>query len=144
MVNSEDNMTNLKDIKTKVTVGDHKTLTVKKRGDWHGCQKRNRKLHHLTLTNTAVIPGLHANLFSVTRALQKGFQLTSDGKTLILKKNSTKIRFDEKMANTAGEGFLFTTKFYKSANDAADLAPEKRNPEGNSAIQPEGMAVNKQ
>ena len=49
MVNSEDNMTNLKDTKTKVAVGDRKNITGTKRGDSHGWQKRNRKLHHVML-----------------------------------------------------------------------------------------------
>ena len=34
----------------------------------------------------AVIPGLHENLFSVTQALQRVFQVTSEDKTLIIKK----------------------------------------------------------
>ena len=76
-VNSENNMTNLKDTETKVTTGEHKTLTGTKRGDWHGWQKRNGKLNNLTLTNMSILPGLHRNLFSVTQSLQKGFQLMS-------------------------------------------------------------------
>ena len=42
-----------------------------------------------------VIPGLHANIFSVTRALQKVFQVTSEGETLILKKKSTRVFLQE-------------------------------------------------
>ena len=80
-------MTNLKENETKVTVGDRKTFTEKKWGDWHGCKKRDRNIHHVKLTNTAAIPGLHANLFSGTQALQKYFQLTSEVETLIHKKN---------------------------------------------------------
>ena len=53
----------------------------------------------------------------------KGFQVTSEGKKLLLKKFLTEIRFDEKMTYKAGQGFLLTTKFYKSANDAAILDP---------------------
>ena len=48
------------------------------------------------------------------------------------------------MAEKSGKGFILTTKLYKNANDAALLAPEKWKPEGKSAEQPEGMAVNKQ
>ena len=54
----------------------------------------------------------------VTRALQKGFEVTSEGDTLTLKKNSPNIRFDKKVANNGGEGFLITSKFYKIENDA--------------------------
>ena len=66
MVNSEDNMTNLKDSETKVTVGDRKNLTGTKPRDWNSWQEHNGKLHRATLKNTAEIPGLHANLFRVT------------------------------------------------------------------------------
>ena len=38
------------------------------------------------LSNATVISGLHVNLFRVTRVLQKGFQVTSEGEALILKK----------------------------------------------------------
>ena len=70
------------------------------------------------------------------RALQKGFQVTSEGEALILKKNSTEITFDKKMANNGGEGFLLTTKFYKSATNAAASFSGKSNTEGKAANQP--------
>ena len=84
MLNSEDNMKNLKDTETKVTVGNRKNLTGTKCGDWHGWQKFNRKIHHATLTNTAIITGLHENPFIVTRSLQKVFQLMLEDETRIL------------------------------------------------------------
>ena len=96
-LNSEENMMNLKDPKTRVTAGDSRTLTGTKHGDWHFYHRCDGKIHHLTLSNTAAIPGLHTNLFSVTRSLQKGFQVKSEGKTLILNKISTDICFDKKM-----------------------------------------------
>ena len=97
----------VKDTKTKVTVGDCRTLTEKKHSDWHIWYKRNKKLHSVTLKNTAAIPGLHANLFIMTKELQKYFQLTSEGETLILKKNSTEIRFGKKMANKPTKYFYW-------------------------------------
>ena len=95
------------------------------------------------LTKMSPIPGLHANLFRVTRALQQGFQLTSEGETLILK-GKTEICFDKKMENKSGEVFLLNTKFYKSADNAALLVFKKRNTEGKETIQPEGAAVKRQ
>ena len=88
----------------------------------------------MTLTNAYVIPGIHKNIFSMDRALQKGFQVTSQGDTLILKKNSTDIHFDKKMAKRSGKGFLPTTNFYKSANNAAIYPPNKKNLEGKASI----------
>ena len=88
----------------------------------HGWQKSDKKVHCVVLTNLAVIPGLHANIFSVTCA-QKRFQVKSESETLILKKFFTEIRFDKKMANKYGKGFILTTRFYKSANNATVLYP---------------------
>ena len=70
--------------------------------------------------------------------------MTSEGNTLILKKKFTNIRFHKKMVKKSGQGFLLTTKFYNSANDAALSAPGKRNPEGKAAIHPEGTSTKKQ
>ena len=98
----------------------------------------------MTLSNRAAITGLYANLFSVTRTLQKYFQLTPEGKTPNIKKNPTEIRFDKKMVNKSGEVFLLTTKFYESTNNAAILVPKKWKPEGKSAAQLEDMSVKKE
>ena len=87
MVNLERKMTNLKDAKKRVTVVDSRTLTGEKRGNWNGWKRRDRKLHGVKLRNMAIIPGLHKNKSSMTRELQKGFQVTPEGYTLILKKN---------------------------------------------------------
>ena len=59
MVTSEENMTNLHDAKTQVTVRDSGSLTGKKCGDCHGYQKYDGKLHCVALSDTDVIPGLH-------------------------------------------------------------------------------------
>ena len=42
-------------------------------------------------------------------ALQKCFQVTSEGETLIISKKSTNIRFDKKKASNDGNGFLLNT-----------------------------------
>ena len=59
----------------------------------------------------------------MTQALQKGCQVMSEGEDLILKKISTKIRFDNKMTNNGSEGFSLTTKFNNNPNNAAILDP---------------------
>ena len=61
------------------------------------------------------------------QALQKGFQETSERQTLIHNKNRTEIRFDKKIANSSGKGFLLTKNFHKSANNAPIFASDKRN-----------------
>ena len=66
----------------------------------------------MTLSNLAIIPGLHANIFSVTQALQC-FHVTSEFDALILNKDCTNICFHEKMVNHDSKGYLFTTNLYK-------------------------------
>ena len=105
-----------------------------KHSNWHEYQRRDRKIHRVTLSDMALIIGLHATLFIVTRALQKGFQLMSEVDALIPNKNSSKIIFDKKMANKARKGILLITKFYKSTNNAAVLYPQKRKLGGNADV----------
>ena len=127
-------MTNLKNAKTRVNIGDSITLNGGKHGGCHGYHRRDVELHHVKLSNTAMISGLYKIIFSMTQTLQKGFQVMSEGETLIFKKNSTVIRFYEKMLNKSGKGFLLNTKFYKSATNVALLGPVKRNMEGKASI----------
>ena len=61
MVNSEENMTNLEEDKTRVTVGDSRTLTKTNRGYWNEYQRRDRKLHRAILSNMAIISVLSKN-----------------------------------------------------------------------------------
>ena len=62
----------------------------------------------------------------------------------MLNKNSTDIRFDEKVTNNGGEGFILTTELYKRANHAALFSPKKKNTEGKAAVHLEGTTINKQ
>ena len=48
------------------------------------------------------------------------------------------------MANNTSEGFIPTTKFYKSANGTAMLASNKRDQEEKAEVQKEGTAIKKQ
>ena len=111
MVTTEGNMANLKNSKTRVTVEYSVKFTGTKHDKRKGYQKHDDNLHRVALSNSSVILGVHKYIFSVTRALQKGFQIMSEVEALILKKHLTTIHFDEKRANTGGEGFLLTTKF---------------------------------
>ena len=70
--------------------------------------------------------------------------MTLEDKALKLKKNSTEIRFDKRMANKSGEGFLLTTKFYKIENYGALLDPKNRKMEDKAVVHPEGTAFEKQ
>ena len=77
MVKPEENMMNLNNAETQFTVVDSRTHNSTTRVNWHSYQRRDGKIHSVALSNVAVIPGLYKNIFSVTQALQKGFQVMS-------------------------------------------------------------------
>ena len=101
----------LKYAKTQVTVGDSRTLIVITCGNWRGYQIHEVRRHFVALSDMDIIPGLHANIFSLKPELQRGFHVTSEGEPLILKKFFTDICFSDKMANISGENFIVTAKF---------------------------------
>ena len=80
-----------KNVETKVTIGYSETITGTKCGYYYIYYKCYEKLHRLMFTNVSKIPGLHKNLFNVTKSLQNCFQVKSEAKSLILKKSTPDI-----------------------------------------------------
>ena len=74
MIELEENMTNIWDMDTPVTMGDSGKITWTKNGDWRCYYKNDKKLHIVVLAKMDAIPGLHTKLFNVIQALKKGFQ----------------------------------------------------------------------
>ena len=137
-------MTNLRNLETIITIGDSGTLTGKNCDNWHGCHKRDGRLHCVALTDTAVIIGLCTNLIIMKRAHQKGHQVTSEGEDLILKKSSTIIRPVNKITSNGGKIFLLTIKFCKSTNETTILRPHQWKTEDKAYVDPDGVTVKKQ
>ena len=70
-------MTNLREVKTVVKTGNKKTMTGLLQGNWKRYQKSDGKFYPVTCTDTAYIPNLSVNIFSVTCTFTKGFNMTS-------------------------------------------------------------------
>ena len=140
MVNSLKNTTNLREVKTVVKTGINKTMTGLLRGDWKGLQKRDRKFYLVTSTDTAYIPYLSVNIFSMTRALTKGFNVMSEKENFELKKNATILKFEERLYNGNGNGYILAARVYTSPNGARKTHTEGNNPEGKTVTKVEGMA----
>ena len=96
------------------------------------------------LTDTYVITGIHANLFSVMWSVQNNPQLTSNVESLILKENPTIISFDKLMPNTGNGVIILTTKIYNNRSGSNILGYDKRKIEYKSYTNMEGMVVKKQ
>ena len=58
----------------------------------------------------------------------------SEGEALIINKKFNRYCHGKKMLNNGSKGFLLTTKFYNSTNNADVLDPKKRNPEGRADV----------
>ena len=78
------------------------------------------------------------------RALQKGFEVASEGETLIIKRDSTKISFDKKMAKNPAKDLYLQPSPTRTQTTPLFLAPDKRRPEENSAVQIEWADIKKQ
>ena len=78
-------MTSIKDTERQVAIGYSRTLTGGGHGDWNSYHRRDGKIHRMTLYDTYVIPDLHKILFSMMQVLKKGFQVTPESKSLILR-----------------------------------------------------------
>ena len=55
----EEDMKNIKDAETWVTVGGSGKSSRTKHGYWYSHQKHGRKLHRMILTDMDIIPGIH-------------------------------------------------------------------------------------
>ena len=72
MAKSEENMTNLKNVETRVTIGEGRTLTGEKLVNLNGYHKVDEKIHRVALSNMATIPELHANILSLNQPAGDG------------------------------------------------------------------------
>ena len=59
---------------------------LKKHVGFRRYQKIYEKLHHVTLNDMVIIPGIRVNLFIMTLVLQKKFQVVLEGWLIILEK----------------------------------------------------------
>ena len=62
IVTAEENMSKLHDTETRVSTGDSVTLNGIKRDNFHGYQKRDKKLHFVKIYDPSIIPGIRKKL----------------------------------------------------------------------------------
>ena len=95
MINDDSGMFKVKTTSEKVKIGQG-YMTATKIGSVKRLfvdQNGNRKI--ITMENVKYVPELWVNLFSVTRALNKGFGLTNDGLSIVLNNGDMEIRFSQ-------------------------------------------------
>ena len=86
-------------------------------GYWNIYQKRYGKFYSVNFNDTAYIPYFSVNIFSVKRALTKGFNVISEKEGLVLEKNATILKFEERLDHGNGYGCLLAARLYTSPNN---------------------------
>ena len=81
----------------------------------------------VTCTDTSYIPDISVNIFRVTHALAKGFNLKLERESLILKKNSTILKSEERLDHGNGDDCLLAMRIYTSPDDTGKTDTEPRN-----------------
>ena len=102
-------------------IGNKKSMVGLLIGDWKGYHKRDGKFYPVECTYTAYIPDLGVNIFSLTRALTKGFNVTSEKEILVLKKNATTLKLEERLDYGNSEGYLLAARLHTSPHDARKM-----------------------
>ena len=96
-------MYNVKHIKGNVQVGNGNVLSVNKIGD-----KKVTAIHKdgstqdLILKDYKYVPNLTYNLFSLTKPLSNGWELSNMGKRLLLRKGKRLVKFDHQLNTDKG------------------------------------------
>ena len=130
MANNLNNITNLLGVKTAVKTWNKKIIKVLLWGYWKGNHKRDGKFYLVTRTETSYIPDLSVNIFSMTHALTKGFNMTSEKESLILKKNATILKFEDHLYHGNEDISLLDTRVYASPKHFGKMLLEGNNLEG--------------
>ena len=92
--------------------------------------------------DTAYILDLSVNIFSLTHALTKVFNVTPQKEIIVLKKNAAILKFEERLDHENFGSYLLATRFYASPNDTIKTHSEGKNMEGKTLMKAEGTAEN--
>ena len=113
-----------------ITLGDGRTLKCKKRGKKRVIVvQRDGTRKKIVLENVKYVPGLAPyNLFSVTAAIRKGFEIGNKGDFIFLKKGNFELLFDHvvetKTGYVVGVNMLPDTTQTAMANPAIEAGRE--------------------
>jgi hypothetical protein len=109
---SDKGLFDIKDINEKMTVGNGESMKAIKVGSLkcHVIQLNDSSVN-VTLKEVKFVPELWVNLFSISKALKNGFDLSNKGLMISLKKGSVFITFDRviKTVNGSISGIKMTT-----------------------------------
>ena len=123
MTNDDSGMFETNEIHEEITIGNGKPMIATKVGKIKvDLVQNDGSTHQFTMVNVKYVPELFCKLFSVTVALDKGFQLGNKGRVIILKKGDFHIAFD-KVFNTK-TGFISGVDLIPQTNELVQAALE--------------------
>ncbi len=104
MTHSEKGMFDCEMINKKITLRNgEKILAIKQGKKAETIHQQDGHVLQVVLTNGKYVPALAPyNLFSITSALDKGFDLGNEGMSLTLSKKGVKIKFDKHIPTKSG------------------------------------------
>ena len=105
MIHNDEGLLNVTLINEKVKIGNGKEMRATKRGTLPCTIVQTDGTKTNCSIEVKVLPDLWCNLFSITGAIKKGFQISNKGMMLQLSKGSTTIKFD-RIGETTHGGFL--------------------------------------
>jgi hypothetical protein len=101
--NNDEGLYDCKTISEELTVGNGNVMIAKKMGKLKcGVLQKNGEKLIVTLENVKFVPELWVNLFSIGKALKKGFDIGNDGEIIKLTKGNVSLTFDKIMKTKNG------------------------------------------
>jgi hypothetical protein len=120
MGNSQEGLTDIEEVTQYIMIGNGKKLQVHKIGTLHrtAFQEDGTSLD-IELKGYKYVPQLQVNLFSITKALDQGWNLSNKGVLMILTKGKASITFDKIFKTDTGKvvGIELLTRLEESPKD---------------------------
>ena len=103
MTNDDNGMFDCKQIDEDIMIGNGKPMKATKVGLIRlETMQQDGSIRSFTMTNVKFVPELYCKLFSVTTALDKGFQIGNKGRKIFLQKGDFRIAFDKVFETKTG------------------------------------------
>ena len=123
MTNDDNGMFDWSKIDEEITIGNGKPMKATKVGSLRlETVQKDGKMRSFTMTNVKYVPDLYCKLFSVTTALDKGFQLGNKGRIIYLQKGDFGIAFDKVFETKTG--FILGVDLAVRTNELAQAGLE--------------------
>jgi hypothetical protein len=104
MGNSDEGMTDVEEISQPITIGNGKQLRATKIGTLHRTVfQEDGSSIDIKLNDYKYVPDLHVNLFSITKSLDQGWNLSNKGVIIQLRRGNTCLTFDKIFGTNMGK-----------------------------------------